>query len=317
MYMNDCIRTSIVINPSDPKHLVVSKRKKQKVLLSNKSKIRKRFQRADSNTPILTPAHNPRHLVDRVISRQLVKGAIQSNILVLRKRVKARLRRNTSRIRILARRTPKRTPRTIVIVEAVCKAVRQRLLIFPAREEIRVETETRRVAIREHKFAPVGKTVEAEAEFGADVDDRDGVRGRAHPALRVAVECRVRVRHVREVVVGVEVFAVPARGEAHVACDAAAVESGRDAVGFAGTGLDQYGGLAEVGLVVCTAVGVAGDDAEALWRSDGVAHAGAVAWGVGVVGAGVVGVVGGHSLEGEEVEFSVVADAVGGGGPVA
>ena len=122
---------------------------------------------------------------------------------------------------------------------------------------------------------------------------------------------------MREVVRGVEVLAVPAGWEAHVACDAPPVEGRRDAVGFAGAGFDQDGGLAEVGLVVCAPVGVAGDDAEALRRSDGVAHAGAVAWGVGVVGTGVVGVVGGHSLEGKEVEFAVVADAVGGRRPVA
>lgn len=262
-------------------------------------------------------AHHPGYLVNRVISRQLVERTVHSNILILSKRIEARLRRNTSRIRILARRTPERTPRTIVIVKAIGETVRQRLLVFPPREEIRVETETGRVAVREHELATVGQTIETKPEFGADVDDCYGVRGGTHPALRVAVEGWVRVRHVREVVVGVEVLTVPARWEAHVTCDAAAVERGWDAVGFAGAGLDQDSGLAEVGLVVCAAVGVAGDDAEAFRGRDGVAHAGAVARGVGVVGAGVVGVVGGHSLEGEEVEFAVVADAVGRGGPVA
>jgi len=283
------------------------------------AKSKKHFQRAIRHTTLLLhpPTHNPRNLINRIISRQLIKRPIEPNILLLSKRVKTRLRRHTSRIRILTRRTPKRSPRTIIIVEAISKTILQRILILPPREEIRVETETRRVAVREHEFAPVGQAVEAEAEFGADVDDCDGVCGGTHPALRVAVEGRVWVRHVREVVVGVEVDTVPAGWEAHVAGDAAAVESGWDAVGFAGAGLDENRGLAEVGLVVCAAVGVAGDDAEAFRGRDGVAHAGAVAWGGGVVGAGVVGVISGHSLEGKEVEFAVVADAVGGGRPVA
>lgn len=102
-----------------------------------------------------------------------------------------------------------------------------------------------------------------------------------------------------------------------MAGDAAAIESEWDAVGFSWASLDENRGLAEIGRVVGAAGGVAGHDAEAFGGSDGGADAGAVAWGGGVVGAGVVCVVRGHALEGEEVELPVVADAVGRGGPVA
>lgn len=326
--MKRSIRTS---SSSSSTHQPI-KAKQKKTIITKKKKRRKRFvqrtacqnQKGTSSAPsdphtttpalLQPPTHNPRDLVNRIIPRQLINRPIQPNIiLLLRKRPKTRLQRHTRRIRILARRTPKRPPRTIIIVKTISKAILQRILIFPPREEIRVETEARRISVREYEFGAVREAVEPKPEFGADVDDGDGVRGRAHPALRVALEGWVRVGHVREVVVGVEILAVPAGREAHVAGDAAAVESGRDAVGFARAGLDEDCGLAEVGRVVCTAVRVAGDDAEAFGGSDGVADAGAVAWGGSVVGAGVVCVVGGHALEWEEVEFAVVADAVGGG----
>lgn len=180
-----------------------------------------------------------------------------------------------------------------------------------------MEAESRRIAVGKNESAPVREAIEAETKFGADVDESYGVGGGTHASLRVAVEGRVGVGHVRGVVVGVEVDAVPAAGESHMACETFPVESRGDPLDFAAAGLHEDGRLMEVGAIEGSTFSVARYDAEALGRRDGVAHAGAVAGGVGVVGAGEVGVVGGHSLEGEEVEFAVWSDAVGCWGPVA
>jgi hypothetical protein len=273
----------------------------------------------DTHSLLLPLAHDPRHFVDRVISRQSVKRAVQTNVLaiILSKGFKASFQRYAGRVRIFAHRATKRAPGTIVVVEAIGKAVLQRFLILPACEEVRVEAKASRVAIRKDKLAPVGEAVKTETEFGADVDDCYRVGRRTHAALRVAVELWVRVGHVREVVVGIEVDTVPARWEADVACDATAVESRWDAVAFADAGLDQNCSLAEVGNVVRATLRVACDYAQTLRRCDGVAHTSAIAWCFGVVGTRVVSVVGCHSLERQQIELAIVSDAIRGRGPVA
>ena len=59
----------IVINPASRNPHVKETKKKQGLFLSDEQKLGKRFQRAHSNTLVVPPAHDPRCLVDRVISR--------------------------------------------------------------------------------------------------------------------------------------------------------------------------------------------------------------------------------------------------------
>lgn len=241
-----------------------------------------------------SPGHDPRRLVNGIVTGQLIKRAIESNIL----RRRSGLRLQLDRIRILTSRATESSPRTIVVVEAVGEAVHECFFILPASEEIRMETVASRVAVGEHNLGTVGEPVKSETELGADVDDCHGVRGRAHSSLRVAVEVRVRVGHVRVVVVGIEVNAIPAAGEADVASEAFAVESRWDTVNFAASALHEDGCLSKVGGTEGSTFSVAGHDAKAFGRRDGVSHAGAVAGGGSVVGTGVVGVVSGHTQEG-------------------